>query len=1030
MVVPEPPPGQPGPPAAPDVPPRLASANKRFSGRSWALQRIDEWLAGDTSLLIITGDPGAGKSAMAAWLVGEGPPPSDEDSAKALARLRERWDAVHFCALQWERGSADPRHFAERLALQLADVPGFTAAALEALRPQVTLNQTVTATDSVVTGIGALTIQGQDTAEVFRTCVVAPLTHVMQRSPALDIVVLVDGLDEAASMPGHTVTDLLTILLSVPRVHLLIGTRRQSDVLDALDDGRALVSYLDLSAPELRAAAEEDLRAYVVDRFATQEVELPAGAVDDIVTASEGNFAYAVYLLDEVLTGARQATDLGGLPKTLNGLYESSLSRLREKHADTWEQEYWPLLGLVTVSFRGAPTTELATWAGVANEGVLIQRITQLAPVIVFDEAVEGWRLFHRSMAEFLSSRTAPRQGTMGANRWFVDPVRWHRTIADHYLAVAGGGSGWNAVADYGVHNVLQHLERAARLSIDVGERQEADESLASIETLLQDPAFHAEQQERARDENPYARDLRACVLLLLDHRPLPAVLAVLEVLARDPRPPVRSIAVEALVGAHERDPGQVRELLSRQLRGEPTEQGVALNAMRFLGSKAIDLFLEAASSSDESVRRATVIALYVLRRSGAHNVADEVMNTLVKRVRPSVTRSSRTRLEFLSDLSIAIYANNCESAEVGHATSELWRTVLKDRLHLGLVNQPFLEPLLKGVVAGAFARRVAETAWLADPGAGPQALTVPAEDSARVARVIPALDPGLDPATVEADLAALLRSPIPLLRVTAAMVLNVHAHVDLESTAALANRLFDQGSGEARLWTVLAFTTRLPEADAGWTEVVEGLTRRLVVEEPDVFAAPGAGAFAGFDITLVPLATAYADDGRPDLPLVAELLAGTDQADIGLRRRTIECLAPVGMAHPDLALASLQPVVADPQPELEDALVGCLSIVRVAHPELVDELLAGAHLGELRERVVAATDVQSVWRYVWWLGLYKNAVHQAVHYPLMRRELLQGGLQALVEARTARAFLSRFTSVVLRMVREADYELIRWTGP
>lgn len=1018
------------PPAPPDVPPRLVSANTRFSGRSWALQRIDEWLAGDTSLLILTGDPGTGKSALAAWLVGVGPPPPDEESAEALARLRQRWDAVHFCALQWERGSADPRHFAERLALQLADVPGFTAAALEALKTQVTVNQTVTATDSVVTGIGALTIQGQDTVEVFRTCVVAPLTHVVERTPGLSIVVLVDGLDEAASMPGHTVTDLLTLLLGVSGVHLLIGTRRQGDVLDALDNGRAPVGYLDLSAAETRASAAEDLRTYIVDRLASSGSEVPAGAADDIVEASEGNFAYAVYLLDEVLSGARQVTDLGGLPKTLNGLYESSLSRLREKHAAVWEQEYWPLLGLVTVSFRGAPTTELATWAGVPNEGVLIQRITEMAPVIRFDDAVDGWRLFHRSMAEFLSSRTAPRQGTIGANRWFVDPVRWHRTIADHYLGVAGGANGWGAVADYGVRNVLQHLERAARLSIEVGERQEADEALASIETLLQTPAFHAEQQERTRAENPYARDVRACVFLLLEHRPLPAVLAVLEVLARDPRPPVRSIAVEALVRAHERDPEPVRTLLSRQLRGEPTEQGVALNAMRFLGSQAIDLFVEAASSSQESVRRATVIALYVLRRSGARSVADEVMSTLVERVRPSVTRSSRTRLEFLSDLSIAIYANNCESAEVGRATSELWRTVLKDRLHLGLVNQPFLEPLLKSVVAGAFARRVAETAWLADPSTGPQALNVPAEDSARVARVIPALDPGLDPGTVEADLAALLRSPIPLLRVTAAMALNVHAHVDLQGAAALANRLFDQGSGEARLWTVLGFTTRLPEAGAGWAEVVEGLTRRLIVEEPGLFAAAGAGAFAGFDVTLVPLATAYADDGRPDLPLVAELLAGTGQADSGLRRRIIECLAPVGMAHPDLVLAALQPVIADPEPGLEDALVGCLSIVRVAHPEMVDQLLAGAHLVDLRERVVAATDVQSVWRYVWWLGLYKNAVNQAVHYPLMRRELLQGGLQALVEARSARAFLSRFTSVVLRMVREADYELIRWTGP
>jgi hypothetical protein len=149
---------------------------------------------------------------------------------------------------------------------------------------------------------------------------------------------------------------------------------------------------------------------------------------------------------------------------------------------------------------------------------------------------------------------------------------------------------------------------------------------------------------------------------------------------------------------------------------------------------------------------------------------------------------------------------------------------------------------------------------------------------------------------------------------------------------------------------------------------------------------------------------------------------------DIAVRRRTIECLAPVGMAHPDLVLAALGPVAGTRDPELEDSLVKCLAVVRVAHPEMVDQMLAPSSLSGLREQVVAATDVQSVWRYVWWLGLYKNAVHQALRYPLMRRQLLQGGLLELVEARSARRFLSRFTSIVLRMVREADYELIRWT--
>jgi hypothetical protein len=1029
---PSPSPTQPPTRAPTEVPPRLVSGNARFTGRSWALQAIDEWLAAGTSLLVLTGDPGTGKSALAAWLVGAGPPPSQSEAADALARLRGRWNAVHFCALQWERGSADPRQFAEKLALQLAEVQGFTAAALEALAPLVTVNQTVSATDSVVTGIGHLTLKGSDTLEVFRTCVVAPLTRVMERRQGLGVAILVDGLDEAMSMPDRTVTvtDLLRSLLGVPGVHLLIGTRRETDILNALDDGSGLVRYLDLSSEEAHSASEGDLRSYVAARLASTGHGDAESAVEDVVRAAEGNFAYAVYLLDEVAAGAREVTDLYGLPRTLNGLYDASLARLQEKSEDAWAQDYQPLLGLVTVACKAAPTPALAAWSGVDDEGVLTQRLADLRPVVRYDDALDGWRLFHRSMADFLATREIPRHGSLDSNQWFVSPVRWHQVIAEHYLNAADVAGSWEAVDDYGVRNVLQHLERAVVLALEAGgPRLEADQLLDRITGLLRSPEFHAAQQARARGDNPYARDLRACVMLLLVHRPLQATLEVVEVLARDPRPPVRAIAVETLVRAHGTGQKETRDLLARQLHGGPTERGVALNAMRFLGPGAVDLFVDVASSPDEEVRRATAIALYLLWRAGPDNVTHEVMNRIIERVRPSASRSSRSKLEFLSDLSIAVYANHCELDEVTRSTSDLWRTTLKDRLHLGLVNQPILEPLLKAVVSSAFSRRIAETAWLADPSSGPQALNVPPEDAARVKRVLPALEPGSDPETVEADLGALLASPIPLLRVTAAMVLNVHAHVHLEKTAELANRLFDQGSGEARLWTLLGFTTRLPQATAGWTEVVEKLTLRLLREEPGVFTAPGVGALEGFDITLMPLGTAYAQAGLPDFPVVAGILDGTAGAyDLSTRRRVVECLGPVGMAHPDRVLAALGPVLGQRDAELEASLVRCLSIVRVAHPETVDQALAAGELQDLRELVVAATDVQSVWRYVWWLGLYKNAVHQSLHYGQMRRQLLQGGLLALVEARSARKFLSTYTSVVLRMVREADYELIRWT--
>jgi hypothetical protein len=99
-------------------------------------------------------------------------------------------------------------------------------------------------------------------------------------------------------------------------------------------------------------------------------------------------------------------------------------------------------------------------------------------------------------------------------------------------------------------------------------------------------------------------------------------------------------------------------------------------------------------------------------------------------------------------------------------------------------------------------------------------------------------------------------------------------------------------------------------------------------------------------------------------------------------------------------------------------------------HPQFVDEMLATVAPTHLRESVLATDEVEAVWRHLWWLGLYKNAVHQALRYPRMRSQLLQGGLTAIVDAASPKDFLKDFAPVPLRMLRECDYDLLCWTRP
>jgi hypothetical protein len=56
-----------------------------FAGRAWLLPQILDWYENSSErFLLLTGDPGAGKSMVAAWLAGSGPLPEDPPPGSAL----------------------------------------------------------------------------------------------------------------------------------------------------------------------------------------------------------------------------------------------------------------------------------------------------------------------------------------------------------------------------------------------------------------------------------------------------------------------------------------------------------------------------------------------------------------------------------------------------------------------------------------------------------------------------------------------------------------------------------------------------------------------------------------------------------------------------------------------------------------------------------------------------------------------------------------------------------------------------------
>src|SRR5262245_23134858 len=102
------------------IPQHAEERAQHFVGRHWALDAISAWLEnGSERYFMITGEPGSGKTALAAWLTGAGPMPTDAKAAAKLARIRASWHAAHFCVARGQLGTVNPSRFAGSLAEQL-----------------------------------------------------------------------------------------------------------------------------------------------------------------------------------------------------------------------------------------------------------------------------------------------------------------------------------------------------------------------------------------------------------------------------------------------------------------------------------------------------------------------------------------------------------------------------------------------------------------------------------------------------------------------------------------------------------------------------------------------------------------------------------------------------------------------------------------------------------------------------------------------------------------------------------------------
>ncbi len=361
-----------------DFGPFLYDKRRDFCGREWLFQRIDAWRADrdrDRALLI-TGDPGIGKSAIVAQLVHMNP------GAQVLA--------YHCCRADTPE-TLRPGRFIRGLA-------GMIASQLDAYASQLDNPQ-------VEAALGEARCQ-TDPASALEEGILNPLHRVPTPAGGARYI-LIDALDEALA-----VRDGLSIvtLLSPSRLDRLPGwlrvvatTRKEPEVLRRLSG---------LRAEEIQADEPhnlDDIEQFLTHRLGQPELHgrLQASGVSEeeairrLREKSGGNFLWTKHALLGLEADTYKFAQLEALPPGLTGLY----TEFFERHFPD-DASYAParqVLEVVTAALEPLTPAEIAAATGLDLDYARPPLLDRLAAYVPDREGRRA--VFHKSFSDWLRRR-------------------------------------------------------------------------------------------------------------------------------------------------------------------------------------------------------------------------------------------------------------------------------------------------------------------------------------------------------------------------------------------------------------------------------------------------------------------------------------------------------------------------------------------------------------------------------------------------------------------------------------------------
>jgi WD40 repeat protein len=477
----------------------------RFVERPWLGELIAEKLRDpDRRFLLVTGEPGSGKTALMAWLAKQHAdwpryyirrdsqvPLNSGDARSLLFAVGHQLASLHPAQFELGRLEISVRQRMDEVgAGGRATGISLEELAVSPFRPTaLRVEQDVGLVGGELEGISVHRLVAEERLlelpNLAELALFTPARALLEDEPDARVVILVDALDELRyHSSGTTALDWLASCPELPpNVRFVLSSRPDDRLLELLRRRQSeWLLEVEMDAEPGRVA--NDLSSYALG-FASEpavaaalEGEQVAGRdfVQAAVERADGNFQYLAALvrgIDNALDGPQEDVGrllrLADVPAGLRELYAFFLSLVRDAVGDervgaggdrvpAWEGLYQPVLGVLAVAFEPLTVAQVGFFAAIdAGDRWVRGAIGRLSQFL--DRTDGRYRLYHASLPEYLTAAETLESHPDD----HLDPDEWHRTVVAQ--ADSAWGRDWLACDDdYARAHLARHAAAVGEL--------------------------------------------------------------------------------------------------------------------------------------------------------------------------------------------------------------------------------------------------------------------------------------------------------------------------------------------------------------------------------------------------------------------------------------------------------------------------------------------------------------------------------------------------------------------------------------